>query len=402
MVYQYIAYNEDGAVVKGKLTASNEEAATELLSYAGYKAVSLKSYTPLLSMDKLLTSLFNIKPAEVIILYQQLAMLLESGNDIPGSLEILQSQVDNRALRKVLGEIVADLRGGGSLSSAMSRHAKVFPIMHSRLVNIGEQSGNLEIVLRQIAEDLEKEVATVKETKNALMYPSITFVVAFAVIGLLMTVVIPSFSGIYSSLGVELPPITRIMLALSNGLRDNILVILTVMAVTVLSILFYIKTKRGRYQWDRLLLRVPYLGRIRHLIELARCCRSLSLLFGAGLPLTEAMPLIQQSCGNRAIAHGLNEVHDRMVKGEGLSNPMSRNKLFLPLMVQMVRVGEETGGLDTTLLTVSRSYYTEAEFKLKSVIALIQPGMTLFIGIVVGLVALSLTSAIYGVYGTGF
>lgn len=402
MVYQYIAYNENGAVVKGKLTASTEEIATELLNYAGYKAVSLKAYTPLLSLDKLLTSLFHIKPSEVIILYEQLAMLLESGIDILGSLEILQSQVDKRSLKKVLGEIISDLRGGGSLSSAMGKHTKVFPAMHGRLINIGEQSGNLETVLRQIADDMEKEVTTAKETKGALMYPTITLIVTFVVIGLLMTVVIPSFSSIYSSMGVELPQITRIMLGLSNSIRSNILVILLVIAIIAISTPFYIRTKRGRYNWDRLLLKLPYLGRVRHLIELARCCRSLSLLYGAGLSLTEAMPLVHQSCGNRAIADGLSEVHNKMVKGEGLSNPMSRNKLFLPLMVQMVRVGEETGNLDKTLQTVSRSYYAEAEYKLKSVISLIQPAMTLFIGLIVGLVALSLTSAIYGVYGTGF
>ncbi len=402
MVYQYLAYNEGGQVVKGKLTASTEETATELLNYAGYRAISLRPYAPFLSLDKLLVSLSQVKPPEVIIFYHQLAMLLESGNDISGSLEILQKQIDNRAFKKVLGEIISDVRGGGQLSSAMAKHPKVFSQMHNRLLSIGEQSGNLETVLRQIADDMEKEVANAKETKNALMYPTVTFVITAVVVAVLLTFVLPSFSSLYSSLGIELPAITRAMISLSNVMKNNGLFIMLAVFIIILSVSFYIKTKRGRYNRDKLLLKIPYLGRVRHLIELAHCCRSLSLLFGAGLPLTEALPLISQSCNNRVIAESLSDVHKRMVKGEGLSRPMSSNKLFLPLMVQMVRVGEETGNLDNTLLTVSRSYSAEAEYKLKSVIALIQPAMTLVIGLVIGLIALSLTSALYGIYGQGF
>jgi len=399
MVYQYLAYNENGQIVKGKLAASTEEVATELLSYAGYRAVSLKPFTPFLSLDKILANLVRVKPPELIVLFHQLATLLESGNDITSSLEILQKQADNRALKKVLGEIISDIRGGTQLSQAMAKHPKIFSQMHSRLINIGEQSGNIEIVLKHIAEDLEKEVSTAKETKNALTYPIITFVVAIIVIGVLVTFVLPSFGNLYSALNVELPGIAKMMISFSKGLRENILFVMLAVFIIAIAIVFYVRTERGRYKLDKLLLKIPYLGRLRHLVELARCCRSLSLLFGAGLPLTEALPLISQSCGNRVIAEGFSDIHKRMVKGEGLSNPMSGNKLFLPLMVQMVRVGEETGNLDNTLLTVSRSYYTEAEYKLKSVIGLIQPAMTLFLGLVIGLITLSLTSALYGIYG---
>ncbi len=399
MVYQYLAYNQSGQIVKGKLAASTKETATKLLNYAGYRTVNLKLYTPFFSLDKLLTDLSRVKPTEVIIFYQQLAMLLETGNDISSSLEILQKQMENRAFKKVLAEIISDIRGGGQLSSATGKYPGVFPQMHSRLLSIGEQSGNLETVLTQIADDMEKEVHTARETKNALMYPIITFIVTIIVVMILLAFVLPSFSNLYSSLNAELPPITKAMISLSNSMRDNGPFIMLGLFILILAVYFYIKTERGRYNRDKILLKIPYLGRVRHLIELARCCRSLSLLFKAGLPLTEALPLISQSCDNKVVARSLNDVHRRMSGGEGLSKPMSGNKLFLPLMVQMVRVGEETGNLDNTLLTVSRSYFAEAEYKLKSVIGLIQPAMTLFIGLVVGLVALSMTSALYGIYG---
>lgn len=402
MVYKYVAYNEAGEVVRGRLTAADEDAATELLGYAGYKTVSLKQSITLPGLETLLTALAQISPSDIITLYRQMAMLLESGSSVTASLEILLKQMDNRALKKVLTEIIADVRGGSQLSLAMSKHTKVFMPMHSRLVNIGEQSGNLETILVQIADDMEKEVATSKETKNAMMYPVLTLIVTIAVVGVLLTFVMPSFTKLYLSLGIELPTITRVMIAISDFASQNGLYLLAAtLGITLLGLL-YVRTEAGRLKWDRMKLKLPYLGRIRHLVELARSCRSLALLFGAGLPLTEAIPLISQSCGNTVIARSFNDLHSRMVKGEGLAVPMSGDKFFLPLMVQMVRVGEETGSLDTTLLTVSKSYSTEAEYKLKYVISLIQPAMTIFIGVIIGLLALSMTSALYGIYEKGF
>jgi len=401
MLYKYVAYKETGEIVKGKLSAVNDEAATELLGYAGYRPASLKQYIPFFSMDKLSAGFFPVKPTEVIILYRQLAILLESGNDISTSLEILRNQADNRTLKKVLGEIISGVREGSPLSSVTSRYPAIFNPMHSRLLSIGEQSGNLETVLLQIADDMEKEVNTAKETKNAMITPVITLLLTLVVVGVLLTFVLPSFSNLYTSLGVEMPKITQLMLSFSNVVRDNLMYIALAALVITLATISYLRTKQGRYNRDKLLLKIPYLGRIRHLIELSRCCRSLSVLFGAGLPLTEAIPLVNQSCNNRAIASGFSDIHERMIKGEGLSNPMAGNRLFLPLMVQMVRVGEEAGNLDSTLLTVSKSYSAEAEYKLKSVVALIQPAMTLFIGLIIGLLALSMTSALYGIYGSG-
>ena len=164
----------------------------------------------------------------------------------------------------------------------------------------------------------------------------------------------------------------------------------------------YIKTPAGRYKWDKLLLGLPLVGRVSHLKELARCCRSISLLFHAGLPLTEIILLTAQASGNRVIKDSLINVEQDMEKGEGLSQPMTKNPFFLPLMVQMVRVGEETGNLDTNLLAVAENYETETEDKMRSLIGLIQPAMTLILGLIIGLVALSLTSAMYSIYGQGF
>jgi type IV pilus assembly protein PilC len=402
MVYQYIAYNESGEIVKGKLSAASDEAVNDILSYAGYRLINLRPYVPFLSVERLSAQFSKVKTTDVILIYRQLALLLESGINIVTSLELLQGQVSNRALKRVLGEVVSDLRSGNQLSAAMSKHPDTFSPLSCRSLSIGEQTGGLEVMLRQIADYTEKEIVATKSIKSALMYPIIAAIVTVVVVAVLVGFVMPSFSDLYGSLGVELPAMTRIMIDGANMLRDNALYIMLGLIIVGGLAFAYVKTPEGRYKWDELTLRIPLFGRVRHLNELARCCRSISLLFTAGLPLTEIMPLIIQGSSNTVMAQALYNVQQDMLKGEGLSQPMAKNPLFLPMMVQMVKVGEETGKLDASLLAVAQNYEAEAGEKTKSLIGLIQPVMTLAIALVVGLIALSLVSAMYSVYGEAF
>jgi len=230
----------------------------------------------------------------------------------------------------------------------------------------------------------------------------ITTVVTVFVIAVLVTFVLPSFGSLYSSLGVELPASAKLLIDLSGKLKEY-WAYLMLGTLAVLGLAYsYIKTPNGRAKWDKLILRLPLLGRTYLLIELSRLCRSMSLLFRTGLPLTEILPLLIQGSRNQALSKALADVQQDMIKGEGISRPMSKNKFFLPMMVQMVKVGEETGNLDATLQAVARSYEAEAEDKTRSLIALIQPVMTLAIGLVIGALALSLVSAMYSIYGQGF
>ncbi|MBA7630830.1 putative type II secretion system protein F [subsurface metagenome] len=399
MAYQYVAYNTKGEVVKGKLSAATEEAATELLGYAGYRTVSLKPYVPFFNMGKLMDSLSaEIKTAEVVLLYRQLAMLLESGINIAASLELLQEGASNRTLKKVLGEVVSDVRGGTQLSTSLLKYPKAFPAVYCQLVSVGEQSGNLEVVLNQVADYMEKEAVTTKETKGALMMPGITAVIAVVVIGLLLTFILPTFAGMYEQLGTELPPIVTTLITLGEQGKSNALYILLAVAAIIASVMLYIKTPGGRYQRDKMLLSIPKIGQVRLLTELARYCRSMSLLFRAGMPLTEVMPMLIKGSDNKVLANALTEVQKDMLKGEGLSQPMAKNKLFLPMMVQMVKVGEETGNLEATLLAVARSYEAEAQDKIHAIIALIPPVLTIVIGVVVGALAVTMMSAMTSMY----
>lgn len=402
MLYQYIACSESGEIVKGKLSATSEQAISEMLGYAGYRLINLKPYIPFLSLGKLTSQLFPVKPNEVILLYRQLALLLESGVNIVTALELLQEQISNRSLKKVISDVITDIRSGNQLSAALSHHPQIFSPLSCRTLSIGEQTGGLEQMLRQVADHMEKDLATSKGIKGALLYPAIAAVVTVIVVGVLMFFVLPAFANLYGELGAELPAITRLMMDFSVLLQQYMLHIFLALLIIVGLTIIYIKTPDGRYRLDGLMLRLPKLGRVKHLNELSRACRSIALLFTAGLPLTEIMPLVIQGSNNRVMAQSLYNVQMEMLKGEGLSKPMSKDPLFLPMMVQMVRVGEETGNLDASLSAVAQNYESEAADNTKSLIGMIQPIMTLLIAGVVGVIALSMVSAMYSIYGQTF
>ncbi len=402
MNYQYIACSESGEIVKGKLSATSEEAITEMLSYAGYRLINLKPHVPFLSLGRLTSQLFPLKQTEIILFYRQLALLLESGINIVTALDLLQEQISSRTLKQVVNDVIADLRSGNQLSVALSKHPQVFSQLSCRSLSIGEQTGALEMMLKQVADYIEKEITTSKGIKSALVYPVIAAIVTVVVVGVLVFFVLPAFSNLYGSLGAKLPTLTQMMIDGSVMLRSYALYILLALMVAGFLAIMYIKTAEGRYKLDMLILHLPQIGRVKHLNELSRCCRSISLLFSAGLPLTEIMPLVIQGCNNRVMARALYDVQQGMLKGEGLSKPMVKNALFLPMMVQMVKVGEETGNLDASLSAIAQNYESEAQDKTKSLINLIQPVMTLIIAGVVGLIALSMVSAMYSIYGQAF
>jgi type IV pilus assembly protein PilC len=384
--------------VKGKLEAKNEEQAASLLSYAGYQLVNLKETVTFPTLDKLMTQITPIKPNDIILFYRQLALLVDSGLNIITSLELLEHQCGNRIFKRALGEIAADVRAGSQLSVALGKHPQLFNPIQCQSLKVGEQTGGLESILRQVADHMEKQNNSKKGIKNAMTYPIIALVVAVAVVAVMVTFVFPAFGSLYKSLGAELPAMTKMMMNGGEFLKNNGLYILIAFAIIGGAGFAYTRTAAGRYKWDTFSLKFPVVGRINHLNELARISRSISVLFRAGLPLPEILPLIIQSTGNKVVSEALVHIRDDMMGGEGLARPMSKHSIFMPMMVQMVKVGEETGNMDATLLSVAQSYETEAEDRTRAMIAMIQPVMTIVIGLVVGLMALSMVSAMYNMY----
>ena len=399
MDFVYTAYTEDKKLVKGKVSATSEDTATELLSYGGFRVVSLKATLPLINKEKLLSRFSRIRTPEMVMFSRQLALLLESGTDIVTALDLLQNQITNQTLKKIIGEVSSDIRGGSSLSRALGKHPQAFSSMYSQSIAAGEQGGNLEVVLRQMADYIERGVTTEKRIKSALTYPVVVVIVAIVVVIIMVTKVFPTFINLYSQLGAKLPPLMKILMGLTNWTNHYGLYLLLGVLIAVIAVYIYIRTPPGRYRWDTTMLGLPVFGRIIQLGELSRCCRTMSLLIRVGLPLPEVLAATIRGIGNKAIVESMTRVQQKLIRGEGLSKPMVMEKLIMPLMTQMVGVGEETGNLENTLTTVAESLEAEANDKTNTALGLIQPVMTIILGLVVGFIVLTMFSALYSVYG---
>jgi type IV pilus assembly protein PilC len=398
MDFAYTAYTEDKRLVNGKVSATTEEAATELLGYGGYRVVSLKKVAPLFNREKLLSRFSRVKPSEIVMFSRQLALLLESGTDIVASLDLLQNQVTNQTLKKTIAEIASDIRGGSSLSKALSKHPRAFSPMYSQAIAAGEQGGNLEVVLRQMADYMERGVTTEKRIKSAMIYPVIVVIVAIGVIVIMVTKIFPTFVNLYSQLGASLPTPVRMLMSFTNWTNHYGLYLLLGILIAVVAIYVYIRTPDGRYRWHTTMLGLPVFGRIIQLGELSRCCRTMSLLIRVGLPLPEVLAATVRGIGNKAIEGSMTRVQQKLIRGEGLSRPMATETLILPLMTQMVGVGEETGNLENTLSTVAESFEAEANDKINTAVGLIQPVITIILGLAVGFIVLAMFSGLYSIY----
>jgi len=399
--YRYQATTSHGRLVKGTLKATGEIDAERLLIEQGYTPVNVEVVPSMFSLEEALPTLFRIKPRDVIVFSRQLATLLRSGISLLPGLEILQGQVtSSRAFKRILESIINDLRAGGSLTQSISKHPTAFSEIYSRTIAVGEQTGNLELVLNQMADYMEKQGEIAKKTGKALTYPMMVLGIGFLVGIVLMTTVMPQLLTMFSTMNVELPLPTKILIGMTNALTDYPLYFLIAGSLLVAVVIWMVKQPTGRRLLDRLWLAAPLIGMPTLLGELARFSRTMSMLITAGLSLQEIMDLAPQASNNKIIRDALNRVSEGLVLGEGLSEPMSRIDLFPPLLIQMVAVGEQSNTLDFTMGVVADFYEVTADEKMDALVGMIGPLSTILIAVVVGFIAVSVLMPMYTLTGT--
>ena len=401
MDFQYLAYTSEKKMIRGQVAAPDEEKAVAELNAIGYQVLNIKSRNSLGKLSGALNISFTsqVKPREVILFSRQLAILLESGIDIVTAIDLYKSQASNKIFQKTLEEMIADLRSGTSFSGALAKFPKVFSTMYCRTIAAGEQSGNLDQVLRRMADYMERTAVASKKVKSAMTYPIIVLSVAIVVVAVLVFFVMPTYTNLYSSLGAKLPTISKILIDFATGAAAYGVYVLLGLAVLIIGMVLYFRTPSGKIRWDGYMLRLPIIGPIVQLNELSRCARTISMLIKVGLPLPDIVTMCIQSSGNKIVGQALNEVKQEMLAGEGLAQPMSKRKIFLPLIVQMVAVGEKTGNLGNTLTTVADSFEADADEKTTTAVGLLQPALTIAMAVVVGFIVIAMLSAMYGIYG---
>ena len=401
MAYQFKAYTIDKRVVQGTIDAASESTAEEALYRAGYQRVlSLKQMRRSLSLERLLPTLFSVKTQDVIDFSRQLATLIESGITILTTLQLLEEQAFRPVFSKVIAGLVSELRGGSSLSQALSKYPQAFSYTYCQVVKAGEQAGNLEVGLKQIAGYMERQVATRKRIRGALTYPIAVLFMAIGVFVLLITVALPPLVGLFTALGTELPWMTRSLIAISNFLTNYKFYLLGGVAIVAISIIGYMRLPAGKLTMDRLWLKLPLIGPINVQRNVGHFCRTASMLLKAGLLLPQTMSIVIQTIGNRIIRQTLKEVREKLVQGQGLSQPMAAIDLFPRLMVEMVSVGEKTGNLDSTLATLGDYYEQRVDQRVNTLISMIGPALTAGVGLIVAFIALSIITPLYSILGS--
>jgi len=398
MAYKYTAYTVDKKVVEGRIDVASEILAEGALYHAGFQNIlSLEEVMPSMTLERLIPSLFGIKAQDIIDVSNQMATLVQSGITIVTSLKLLEGQTRKASLKKIFRGLIEEIQGGTSLSQALSHYPQAFSSTYCQVIKASEQAGTLEIGLRQAAAYMEKRSQANQKIKRAMAYPAFVMLMAVAVSILLVTIALPPLINLFKSLGADLPWMTRMLVAVTDFFLHHNLYILAGLVVIVLIIIGLFRMPSVKLARDKFLLKIPLIGAINIERSMELFCQTGSMLLQAGLRLPQVIDIVIQANRNQIIRQAFSNVRERLIQGEGLSQPMSENKLFPLLLVEMVVVGEKTGTMDTTLATLADFYERKVDRKIDMLISMIEPVLTVIIGLVVIFIALSMITPLYSI-----
>jgi type IV pilus assembly protein PilC len=399
MSFRYVALGPDGEQVRGALDVASEAQAERALWDANYRVISIREERKLPGVEQIFPSLFAVKKRALITFSRQLATLLESGVPVMRSLELLEEQASSKPLADAIAGISKSIRGGSTFASAIEQHPAVFPPLYARMVELGERTGHIEQMLRQLATYMEREEAVAKRVKGALAYPAFMMVLAVIVVGILVTTALPPLVELFKEFNGNLPITTRLLIGFTEFTKTYRVQILVVVGGIGLGGAWLFSQPVGKRMIDRVLLTVPVFKAITINANAARFSRTLAILLRAGLPLTEIMDMVVKTTDNGILRGHVEDVRRQLMDGEGLSGPMTAAGCYPPLLIQMVAVGEETGTLDANLEITAEFYTREVDEKVDALTAMMTPALTIVMGVVVGFIALSLIMPMYQLIG---
>ena len=326
----------------------------------------------------------KIKLKDISLFCKQMSVMLESGIPLNNAVDILEQQATSKNLKSSLKIVSKNLKEGSQLSKAMLDQEGMFPDLLIRMVQAGEKTGKLDEVLEKMSEHYTKELKTSRQIQGAMIYPAVLAFLAVAAVLALLYVVIPSFSGIFEQSGMAMPLPTRIVLAASNFVRSSWYILFGVTGILVFLFLRYRSTEAGRYQLDRLKLTLPVIKGPMQKIVTARFASTLAILTSAGIPLVEAIESAAATTNNAVVIEKMKIANEGLQKGERLTGMITSTGLFPPMMLSMVKIGEESGSLESMLVKTSDYYEEELETAIKQLLSLLEPAMIIVMGVIIG------------------
>ncbi|HOD12496.1 MAG TPA: type II secretion system F family protein [Candidatus Omnitrophota bacterium] len=398
--FKYIAKDENATTVTGKVTAESKELVIKELRKRSLIIISVEEDRGF-SLKDFSVGEEKVKSEDLVIFTRQLSTMIDAGIPILQSLEALEEQVTQKYFKSVISAVREDVSVGNSLSASFSKHVRVFDSLFISMVKAGETGGALSALLDRIAGYMEKALKLRNKVKSAMVYPAVVITMAVLITVLLLVKVVPTFKGIYESLGKELPGMTQILIFISDNLKASFLWLVLAGIAGFVFFVNYKKTQAGSLQIDRISLKLPIFGPLIQKVALSRFSRTLATLIQSGVPILTALDIVGKSSGNRVIELTVEDAAKHIQEGESISEPLIQSGVFPQMVTRMISVGEKTGKLDTMLTKIAEFYEDQVDAAVAGLTSMIEPLIIGFLGIVVGFIVIalflpiiSLTSAI--------
>ena len=394
--FAYTARSRDGKTQKGSLTADNPRAVITMLQSRGLVADASGIKEEKKGGKKGLGQK-RVKMGELLIFTRQAATMINAGLPLLQSLDILAEQTDDANFSAVIQGIGQDVEGGETFSEALRKYPKAFPDLYVSMVRAGEAGGDLDGVMLQLADYMESTAELIRRIKSAMTYPVVAFAMILLMASGLIVFVVPQFAKIFADLDAELPTPTQILITISEVMRSwKALVVLAAAAAAAVAVKMYGQTETGRFNLDKLILKLPVFGSLQRKVAVSRFTRTLSTLTRSGVAILQAMEIVERTAGNEVFAKAVRESADSVRNGETLAEPLARSGVFPTMVTRMIGVGEKTGALEVMLEKISDFYDSEVKSTVDSLTSLIEPLLIMMMGIIVGGIVIALFMPILG------
>ncbi|WP_010252560.1 type II secretion system F family protein [Acetivibrio cellulolyticus] len=397
--YNYRAKTVTGNISAGKIDATDKNMVVSLLKNRGLYPLEISELN-LLDKDLKMGSGKKIPLKDLSVFCKQFYTMADAGVTIIGSLDLLRRQTENRKLANILSKVYEDVQKGMSLSEAMKVHKSEFPTIVISMIEIGEISGNLDTVLDRLATYLEKDNKVKQKIKTSMVYPKAIGGIAIVAVIFMMIFVVPNFITMFKGMGSELPLPTRILLAISDTFKNIWFLLGASIVIPSLVIAYkkFIKTERGKYIYDKIVLGLPIVGKNMRKIIASRFSRSLSLMLKTGVPLIQALEVVGNLLDNEVVNKGMIKVKEDIKRGSGLAEPLEAVGIFPVMVTHMISIGEEAGSLDSIVEKVADFYDDELDASIGKILAMLEPLMIVAMAVVIGGIVIAMILPIFSMY----
>ena len=385
--YAWKGRTRAGKTQEGVLVAENKDAAIAMLRKQQLTVTAVTEKGKEFALPKMGG---GISQKEIAVFTRQFSVMIDAGLPLVQCLEILGGQQENRVFQKILFEVRQDIESGATLADSLRKHPKAFDDLYCNMVAAGETGGILDTILQRLSQYIEKIVKLRSAVRSAMVYPVAVIVIAIGVVWVILWKVIPTFATLFAGLGAQLPLPTRITIALSKFIGAWWWAIFGAIGLSIFTIYRYHQTYKGRRVIDGLLLKLPVLGDVLKKIAVARFCRTLGTLVSSGVPILEALEITAKTAGNAVVEDAIMETRKSIEQGKTIAEPLKATSVFPSMVVQMVAVGEQTGALETMLNKIADFYEDEVDEATANLLALLEPIMICFLGIVIGGIVISM------------